>query len=347
MIGIAGRVRAALKWTVAEAMYWSGALSLIARSRLRGKAIVLTYHRVLRSEDMPRTWSNPGMVVSAATFERHLRLIQRFFQPVSIDEFARHLDDGRKFRRPACLVTFDDGWRDTFEIAWPLLQRYRVPAIVFLPVGRLGMKHGFWQEQVGEGLHRLWHAAQSNPELARRLADLLRSENFSDLTAVPAGRIRLEIRGLVDSLKARGEGAAERLIDFLRNLNAVESTLDTLMDWPQVRQMAAAGVAFGGHGVTHRRLTQIAFPDAEAEIRESVSALQRALGVTVMAFSYPNGDWSPALADVVRDAGCQLSFSTARGIVDADERFALRRINMHEDAAWSGPLFLARTAGIF
>lgn len=66
------RAIAAVKEAVAAGLYHTGALRLLTRRRLRGRAVVLTYHRVLADDDVPRSWSHPAIVVRRRTFERHL-----------------------------------------------------------------------------------------------------------------------------------------------------------------------------------------------------------------------------------------------------------------------------------
>ena len=119
------------------------------------------------------------------------------------------------------------------------------------------------------------------------------------------------------------------------------------MTWAQVREMAQAGITFGGHGATHRLLDTLPPAEAEAEVRASRLALERELPGHAIAFCYPNGNWSPAVAAAVRAHGFRVAFSTERGLAGPDsERFAIRRVNMHEDVTSSVPLFLARLAGV-
>ena len=79
----------------------------------------------------------------------------------------------------------------------------------------------------------------------------------------------------------------------------------------------------------------------------SWAALERELPGHATAFCYPNGNWNEAVASAVARVGYRLAFSTERGSVGpGSHRFALRRVNMHEDVTSSVPLFLARLAGV-
>src|SRR6201999_329515 len=108
----------------AATLYYSGALWLYAAVKLRGKAVVLMYHRVLPSG--ADSFSHAGIVVTPQTFERHMRFFARHFRLLDLAGFRKELDGG--FGPRACLVTFDDGWQDNHRHALPVLRRHRVPA---------------------------------------------------------------------------------------------------------------------------------------------------------------------------------------------------------------------------
>ena len=118
------------------------------------------------------------------------------------------------------------------------------------------------------------------------------------------------------------------------------------MDWAQVREMAAAGISFGAHGVTHRILSTLPSPVAAREVAESRAAVAAGLAGPVSSFCYPNGGWNADVARAVDETGFRVAFSTDIGSVGPDaDRFAIRRFNVHEDATGSWPMFLARLSG--
>ena len=180
------RLKFGLKWTVAHVLYASGLLTLLARRRLRGRAVVLMYHRVLTDDALARSWSHPGIVVGAETFARQVALLRRHFAPMTLEAFAQHLREGRPFPPGACLVTFDDGWLDTATVAWPILREAHVPAVVFLPSGYIGTGAMFWQERLRALLHEVWLAARTDKTLADTATELLDGHGFRGLLDVPA-----------------------------------------------------------------------------------------------------------------------------------------------------------------
>ena len=134
------RLKYSIKWTLAQAMYRLGLLHLWKWMRLRNRAVVLTYHRVLQKDDAAATWSHPAIIVRRTTFEKHMATLRRTFRVLSLAEFETALRDGSGFDAPSCLITFDDGWRDTYTEAWPVLKQFGLSAVVFLPVRYIGSR---------------------------------------------------------------------------------------------------------------------------------------------------------------------------------------------------------------
>ena len=111
--------------------------------------------------------------------------------------------------------------------------------------------------------------------------------------------------------------------------------------------MSRRGIAFGGHGAEHRLLTDIPPNEARLEIRESSAVVAEKIGETVPTFSYPNGNWNEEVAGQVKSSGYRLAFTTQPGFVRCDDdRFALRRVNVHEDGTRTPAMFLARVVGL-
>lgn len=349
-VGPEGRHR--LRAAMAGALYRTGLLQAWARLMLRRRAVVLTYHRVLTPPAERATWSSPGMIVRSQTFARHLQVLRDVFHPLSLDDFARHLETGRPFAGPACLVTFDDGWCDTLEEALPLLEAHRIPAVVFIPVDCVGSPDGFWQERLAVRLHQVWTIRERGEREPGAVSRLLDEAGLSGVLALPAAGLRNGIREAIAHIKAGGGLRARVLLERIeRELPALPLETpapDRLVDWPGLGRLLQRGVTLGGHGATHRILTEIDISEASAEARRCYEVLARVVGGPVLAYSYPNGNWTAAIATATKSAGFRLAFTTRRGSVSAtDEPMSLPRVNVHEGATDTPGLFLARAMGLF
>ena len=117
----------AAKLTAAHLLYYTGLLHLYQRRALRGRAVVLTYHRVLTAEQRARSASHPAIVVDCRSFAGQMRLLRRQFHVLSIEEFTRHLEERIPFPDSSCVITFDDGCADNRSNALPILEAHGLP----------------------------------------------------------------------------------------------------------------------------------------------------------------------------------------------------------------------------
>jgi peptidoglycan/xylan/chitin deacetylase (PgdA/CDA1 family) len=346
----ADRLKYALKVVAADVMYRLGLLHVWKWVVFRRKAIVLTYHRVLSHEAMAESWSHPAIVVTPETFERHMRVLSKTFKVLPLSEFQARLTTGAGFEAGSCLVTFDDGWSETYDEAWPVLQRHRVPATVFLPVRFIGSDDVFWQERLGELLYMAWQMVQRDPLASARVAEALRGSGLDTVVSFDAATVKQDVLDLVRAKKTHDgwnpDAAIQRLLELTGSTGA--SPVDRFMTWDQVREMSRDSVTFGSHGETHRMLTTLTESEVDREMVASRRALETRLERPVEAVSYPNGNCSPAIAEAARRAGFAMGFSMNRGpVASGDDRFLVRRVNIFEDVTSSEPMFLARVLGVF
>lgn len=345
------RVKRMVRGASAELLFASGVLRLWTAAVLSRKAVVLMYHRVLSERDLASSWSHPGIVVRRETFERHLRVITRYLRPLSLETFEAHLRTRSPFPARSCLVTFDDGWRDTYTEAWPLLRRYGVPAVVFMPVAYIGGDRMFWQEQLNHLIATVCTRAAADPQLSTRARDLLQPFGLSRVLDLPVQDLGRRLPGATQALKDVDVARVRRLIDDLLGLAGPGvppwAPSDAFMSWDMAREMSGGGIHFGAHSVTHRLMTTLTPAELVDEVAQSRARVRKEVGPGVESFSYPNGSWNPEVAAEVGRNGFAVSFTTEPGTVSAaDDRLALRRVNVHEHVTSTEAMFLAHVTGV-
>lgn len=339
---MATRLRTVIRRTLAMT---TGVVAPLAWRRRGDSLVVLMYHRVLPGGDPRHISEQPGMIVTPVTLERHLQTLRRHFRIVSLAEW---LEQRPCYRTPCCAITFDDGWRDNHEHAWPLLRATGVPATVFLATDLIGTDADFWPGRLARLVtaavqQQAWNA----PELSwlHPLDPAAADSANRGTDPVHHDALIMAAKRLPEhELLARLDTAEERL-----GLSASPPEGRVLMNWDEVREMAADGrVEFGSHTRRHRRLTQDVDPATmEDEIQGSAETLAHELGRPSRLFSYPNGDTSPPAADIVARhyAG---AVTTRRGWNPSSvDPHAVRRIAVHEDIARSGQELKSRLAGFF
>lgn len=345
-------LRYAVKAAIAFALYHLGVLDLLRRRWLRNRAVVLMYHRVLSSEARTRSASHPGYVVSDATFMHQMAFLKTRFTVLSERQFVDHLDSGQPFPDSSCLITFDDGWHDNLTHAWPVLRATGLPAVIYLPVNFIGTSRLFWREALTHALLEAVRRSRTGDGVADEVRLLLREHALEYVLAITDPDPRDAVTTAVQTqAHRRMEDDGALLLALERALGTDSRALDTpdgFLSWDDVRTLADRGVEFGAHGTEHRLLGVLPVAEAEAEIRESMRVVTERVGRPVLGLAYPNGSVTPAVKALVAAAGYRVAFTTESGTVSvADDRFLLRRVNVHEDMTRSTPLFLARMLGVF
>lgn len=339
--------RRVVAWTLDA----SGLLKLWQTLALRDAAVVLMYHRVLPLEDRRCTGSHPAIVVDSGTFAMHMAVLRKRFNVLSMGEFCRMMERRQAFPKGACVITFDDGWRDNLTHAWPVLRTHALPATIFLPVRFIGADRSFWRESLTHALVSAIHRCREQPALASRCATLLEPLGLSSLLRTESDDPIEDVRAALADMKHATPKAVEGLIDVMTSelgvLASATSSTDAFLDWEQVTALADEGVTFGGHGAAHHLLTDVPLEAADADIKESKAVLAAKVPQAAPAFAYPNGNWNAEVAALVGAAGFRFAFTTDPGVVRCnDNPLTLRRVNIHEAATSTPSLFMARVLGV-
>ena len=347
-----GGIKHALKYALAHALYAVGVLQLWQHLALRQKAVILMYHRVLAADDMGRTGSHPAITVESRTFAEQMAVVKQRFKVLSIDEFSDRIEQRRPFDNSSCLITFDDGWRDNFTNALPILRRYELPAVIFLPVNFIGEERLFWQESLVHLLVLAMEAVRKNPARMKRFRYTLDPVGLGCLLDISEGDSRSRA---IEAISLARAGWTQAMIgatlDGLRSELGVGTGdthgIDGFLSWEQVAEMAQQGITFGGHGAEHHLLSEIPIDAAREDIQISKEVIDRRCKATIPTFSYPRGYRTSQVVEVVKATGFRLGFIANGGKVSSDDDpFTLRRINISQEATASTPMFLARIVGL-
>ncbi len=309
------------------------------------------YHRVLNEDETSKQIIRNGIIVGTETFKKQIDFIRRHLKPVSLQEFVSYLEKKNPFPERTCLITFDDGWRDNFLNAYPILKESGVPAAIFLPVDFIGTHRSFWQEELAELLVSIRSRFSEDKELMKKQR-ILDIEGILRIIASDPRELPKEIGTFLNNQKKKNIAQIQELIHSLKLACKADVTSGekepAFLNWDQVKTMADDGVAFGSHGKTHTLLPALYAKEVVREIRESKEILEKNLGQNIYAFSYPNGDYSARVVKAVQDQDYRIAFGTEKGFVSASENpFNIRRINIHQDMTDSIPMFMARIAGLW
>jgi peptidoglycan/xylan/chitin deacetylase (PgdA/CDA1 family) len=284
---------------------------LIFRRRSRKSLTVIAYHRIAPLPDASYPFDEDVISATPEEFTRELRYFQRHLDVISLAELLTGIDHpGVLPQRPA-VITFDDGYRDNYEVALPLLREMGLPACFFVCTSLIDTQPIPWWDQV---------ACCFKHSQTPRFRSPFGAED-RPYAADPAQR-RRSTRRFLQNLTRCSWSAVAPQVEHLKRATGVNPaeyvTRPLFMTWQQVRAMEAAGMEIGSHTRTHPVLGQIGDPLVlRDEIAGSYADLQRALGHAPLAFAYPVGSEEAMLlqADAeIERAGFRLSFSYEHGL---------------------------------
>ena len=286
---------------------------LSLRKRTEPSARILYYHRVNDESDpfLP--------AISTGLFEQEMRFVAEHYKVVSLSGLLDHLEQGSQ--ETVVAITFDDGYQDNYHNAFPILQRYGLPATIFLTTGSLDSREPLWFEQLANSIRR------TDREYLDLEIDLPRRFWMGTETE------RLDSNAGIYSL-LRCLPDAERhqwMSQVLHQLGRVKvgESINQMLTWEQARVMNAQGIDFGGHTVTHPFISRLAREKVIWEVSECKRRIEEELQNPVDYFAYPSGrdeDFGSWNKELVRNAGYRAAVTTIWGMnYRSTDRMELRR----------------------
>jgi peptidoglycan/xylan/chitin deacetylase (PgdA/CDA1 family) len=337
-----------IKSSARRGLAWIYRASRHSLKHLKGKALILAYHRVLSEKELAGDYFiQPGMYVRNDVFEQQMRYLTEHFQVVSLMELLNHWAHGTwDHDKRYCVITFDDGWRDNYIYAYPILRKYNIPATIFLPTDFIGTKQWFWPDKMG---YLLMHSCGngSGPRAANTAEGLL--------DRYPWGRSVIEqarsgkIDSAIEMCKEFPEETIYAFIDEMSRTMEVEFPDEhLLLNWQEAREMSQQGISFASHSCTHKILSKL----SPEEIRNEMERSFRTLGENeinyIPVFAYPNGTYNEEIIKHAKAAGYRAAVSMAFGFEGGSPKclFQLRRVGIHNDISATIPLFVFHVSGL-
>jgi peptidoglycan/xylan/chitin deacetylase (PgdA/CDA1 family) len=265
-------------------------------------AIILQYHSVHPDARIPPPGFPCGISHPASAFDRQMELLATQFDPVTLDDILHFLHGQKRLPRRAVAITFDDGFKDNFEVAAPILARYGLRATFYITAGSVGGRKRFWFCRLRHAFHSAAVHRWTDP-VTRRLWDL--SDIEQQIEA------RRSVFGRCASLVS--DRREEVVCSIERDLEASSSHVDDclMMDWSQVRALREAGHIIGSHTLTHPNLAHVSLPEARHELEESKRILEEQVAVPIVHFSYPNPFLQPHFTEETVLLTAQCGYLTA------------------------------------
>lgn len=272
----------------------------LCRLLTRGHVRVFMYHRFATNGGDHPGWPDRGAL------RRQLEAVVRKHPVWNCERHLEHLRDPASKARGAVILTADDGYRDFFTHAFPVLTELGLPGTLFVTTGFVDGHTWMWWDKV---------------------AYICRETTVPRLDLVAGGR---EFSLAFDGDEAR-QSSFHLLADrcrFLPNREKLAVIADLTerarveisatppegsrpVTWDEARQMRAAGMEILPHTDTHPILTRLDSEDARREITISQHRVTEELGDIPPVFCHPQGgpaDFSDETCHVLEQCGVELCY---------------------------------------
>jgi peptidoglycan/xylan/chitin deacetylase (PgdA/CDA1 family) len=314
--------------------------------------MILMYHRVSVEDTDP--WS---LRVTPENFAAHLEILKESTVPTSLKQMAQ--DHGhRRISHKSVAVTFDDGYANNLFHAKPLLEKYEIPATVFVTSNYVKKGNEYWWDKLERVLlkpGRLPKKLKLNIKGKDHLWDLGTAVDFSEehvfnnlnypaLSSQPGTRLYLYY-SVWKKLRPLPTEQQDSLIEQINHWSGFDSIGPRLThrsltsdELPKIEQRGI--IEIGGHTANHLVLSNHTLEVQRNEIQQCKSDLEGILNHPINSFSYPYGAFVPETIPLVKDAGFDCACSTKQETVwRKSHHYQLPRFEVQN---WSGQEFRKR-----
>jgi peptidoglycan/xylan/chitin deacetylase (PgdA/CDA1 family) len=323
-------------WSVGRAGQW-------LKRHFARRALILMYHRVTELANDPHL-----LAVTPDHFAAHMELIRRLAVPTRLRQLLEAVITGTVPNR-AIVITLDDGYADNAHEAKPILERFDIPATVFVVAGQVGGTSEFWWDELDR---LLLQPGSLPPDLRLKLNgtveqwELGQARRYSETDYRhhrawhverqddPTPRHRL-FRALFERLYRSTHADKQQLLQQVRTWAGADRvarpTHRPLTRNEAVLLSQGGLVEIGAHTMSHPALTALSPAEQRDEIQQSKDSLEEMLEQPVVSFAYPHGASSPATAGIVSAAGFELACCTRPdALFRGADRFQLPRLGIRD-----------------
>jgi peptidoglycan/xylan/chitin deacetylase (PgdA/CDA1 family) len=315
---------------LARGLLWSGASHLFSHLPARDSLLVLNYHRIGNAAD---DLFDPGVFSATADqFNEQIAYLKRRLSLVTLEEALAFIDGSEKEKTRRCrvLITFDDGYLDNYEIAYPILRSHGAQGVFFLATNMVGSCELPWWDRIAY----LVRTARKSQFSLRYPAEL----------AVDLDKNGLE-KSLIAILKLYKRPDNSDFDRFMQELAEAAGgekppgAIRRFLDWDEAREMIVGGMAIGSHTHSHTVLSQLEPEQQCEELSKSRAIIKEHLGIEADTIAYPVGgksSFTDQTQRLTQEAGYRSAFSFYGGtnLLGKTNSYDVNRIGIG-DQSWS------------
>ena len=319
-------------------MYYSGLVHLYrnyVKLVRKQEVSIITYHRMLYKAQEDK-FDTSLISTCPKRFEKQIKLLSEKYHVISFDFLAECIKNKGELPTNSVIITFDDGYRDFYTNAYPILKRYGVPTTIFLTTGYIDGDLPWWD----------------------KLTYIIKKTQVKKFEIEELGKCSLEtetekkrfLKNIFIKLKEVNNAKKDLIINKLGEVLKVDVERELydnfFMSWDEVREISKNGISIGAHTVNHPILTNVGKEEAEAEIVMSKKKIEQEIRETINLFSYTNANGNGDTREILKKEGFLfgLSFGYMPNDVEADP-LNLKRVPI--DYFDNLAIFESKVLGIF
>lgn len=306
----------------------------------RAKAAILLYHQVCERKNDP--WE---LAVNPNHFYEQLNYLKNHYNIVSLDELTADIAHN-KIKAGTIAITFDDGFKDNYTNAAPLLDWHELPATFYIATTAMEEEKFYWWDELQDILFQsevlppdfamlinnewIQFSLASDRMLNRRLINQMSAWNY--YLPIPNERIALYMI-LWQRIKPLPYHDQKKILRDIKSWAGMTKNISIQSVTMDIREMQMLSqnplFSIGAHTVHHAMLSEQNEIDQAFEVKESKRQIESWLGKPVDGFAYPYGNYNAATQSLLKEAGFRHAVSTESKLVTTeDDPFALPRIQV-------------------
>lgn len=310
----------------------------------RNKLLVVMYHGVCRKDYNPPIWTQ----LPSEKFEAQIAFLNSKYNLVSLSQLMEAISEDKTLPERAALITFDDGLRNNYSVAFPILKKYKAPAAIFVTVDYIDTDNILWFDELLFLIEKGFKEGivKSEKDFFGELLPGIDSE--ADLWTIYCNAVEKFKR---IPLKAREENM-NKLRDKISFHTGGLLEDFGILSAEQMLEMDASGlIEFGAHTANHRILTNMDEQEWEVELKESKAKLEKIIKKKVHTFCFPNGrprvDFNEEHVSYLKECSYKCSFTTENSLYSpgAGDPFYIGRVPAGNDFTSHPSKFRLATAG--
>lgn len=287
--------------------------------------VLLAYHGVRDIDPSDYPFDEGTVSASCHQFDLQMGFVKKNYDVITFEDLMAYREGKCALPKRPLIITFDDGFADNYQNAFPILKAHHLPAIIFLVSGLVGTNEIFWWEKVV-----YWYKSSNIFfERWREIVHLTHSEeNWTQ-------------KRVLRYLKDLSDGERIRVLTEMENAIPIPQTPYSSgirpLQWSEVSEMSQSQIMFGSHTVTHPLLSKVSKEKLRFELEESKKTIEEKTGQAVSVLAYPVGgpsDYNDEVISVAKAVGYRFGityYPEEKNSRSPNDWFRIGRISIERD----------------